>query len=197
MAKKKDPELREVSPKGTAMYPFLFKPCTNFNKEEFKITLVLNLADPGVKEYLKKIADFTKKHSSGSKMPFKIDKAEGTATIRFHTKNAPMVVDAKKNHITEDPKMGNGSVIRVAGVFKPFDGFGGGATAYLNKVQVVELVEYIPGADEFDEEDGFTSDSTDTSGDFDDEKAAEDSTDIDDFGADSEAEGEGEDDLAF
>lgn len=151
--------LKLASPAGKAMYPFLFKPCSLFNKVEHKVTLVLDLKDEGVKKYLTEIKKFHDENSSG-RLPYTVDKEAGTATIKFRTlvgegRSAPKVVDARRSLITEDPSIGNNSVIKVSGTFRPYEGFGGGTTAYLNSVQLLDLVPYAPGADDFEDEEGY------------------------------------------
>lgn len=164
--KQKVPTFKKASPKGKALYAYLFKPDTKFKgQEKFKMDLVLDINDPAVKDYLKAIKEFASEEAPGPGLPYEVDKDAGTAVVSFHTKNAPTVVDADKKPITKEISVGNGSIVRVSASFQPYEGFGGGVTAYLNAVQVIEHVPYVPGVGEFDVEEGFSKDDEE-GGDF-------------------------------
>ena len=76
------------------------------------------------------------------------------------------VVDAAKNILDPAPLVGNGSVIRVAAFAFPY--YMGttkevGISFLWSKMQIIDLVEFAAkGGDDFDEEDGFTSETTDS-----------------------------------
>lgn len=161
--KKDDDNPRIVSPKGKALYPFLFKPQTKFNEEGvFKISVVLNLKDAGVKEFLTSIKKFND-DNGGGKLPYDVDKDAGTATVKFKSSRQPVVKDAKCNVIEDDPMLANNSVVRASGRLARYEGFGGGTTIYLNGVQIIDLIVYQPD-DGFEEEDGYSvGDSSDES----------------------------------
>ena len=97
----------------------------------------------------------------GTKKPQKDE--DGNIVWQFKTnaidkegnKKKPIpVVDARKNPFKD--LIGNGSVCKVQYNINDWK-FGGktGTSAYLNAVQVLELVPYGGGGDEFEEEDGF------------------------------------------
>jgi translation elongation factor EF-Ts len=72
----------------------------------------------------------------------------------------PIVVDSKRNPLTKDTLIGNGSVIKVAVEPAPYmmqSTKSVGVSLRLKAVQVIDLVQYSAGANIFDEEDGFVS----------------------------------------
>jgi|TARA_R110000744_G_scaffold95919_4_gene185282 hypothetical protein len=71
------------------------------------------------------------------------------------TKGLPNILDAKKNVVPDTLDIGNGTVIKASvntfdWDFKGKKGVGVGCKAF----QILDLVEYAAGIDEFDEEDG-------------------------------------------
>lgn len=152
------------SPVGEAKWAKIVKPGTKYKSEEleYSIDLILDPTVPANKEYLTKIKAFAKENDV-SKLPVnkELDENEdetGMVVIKFKSQKKPRVVDAKKEPIEDDAfGVGNGSKVRVIGAFTVYEGFGGGVTAYLRAVQVIELVEYSEASlDMFDEEDGYT-----------------------------------------
>lgn len=81
----------------------------------------------------------------------------------------PKVVDAKKNTMSNDVLIGNGSLIKVA--THPYNwtfGKKSGIALGLDAIQIIDLVEYVDSlSDMFEEEEGFTTDDATSS--FDDE----------------------------
>lgn len=153
MAKKKDPVLKLVTPKGQFMYAHLFKPDTKFNdKGTFRVDVLMKLNDPGVKEFLKQVKDFQKETEAGPKLPYKVDEEAGTAVLKTKTMEPPTVVDAKKVEYTEDPRIGNGTTGKVSVSFAPYEQQGGGIACYIRAVQVINLKVYCPGVDDFEVE---------------------------------------------
>lgn len=152
--------LKLVTPRGSLLWPKLFKPDTKFNPDGVYSTgIVMHLEDPKVKEFLEKIKEFKEETNAGPKLPFSMDKDEGTVTLRCKTMELPAVVDAKKNPIDKDPNVGNGTVAKISVAFVPYEMQGGGLTCYIQAVQLIEVKHYTPGVDGFDEEDGYVYDN--------------------------------------
>lgn len=84
-----------------------------------------------------------------------------------------IVVDAKKNKLGKDaPLVGNGSVIRLVSYANPYYMASTktiGISHIWSKMQIIDLVEYGGGGDDFDDEDGFETDQVSGGNDFDDE----------------------------
>lgn len=156
-------KLSLVTPKGALQWPKLFKPETKFDPDGvYSTDIVFKLDAPGVKEFIDEIETFAEDQDTGPKMPYVIDEDAGTVTLKAKTKaknrdgaaQRPPVVDAKRNPITENPNIGNGSIAKLSVTFVPYDQSGGGVTCYLGAVQLLELKEYTPGVSAFDEEEG-------------------------------------------
>lgn len=86
-----------------------------------------------------------------------------------------VVVDAKKNRLSkaDAPLVGNGSEIRIVSYANPYYMASTktvGISHIWSKMQIIDLVEFSGGGDEFDEEDGFEDTSAPVeSNDFDEE----------------------------
>jgi hypothetical protein len=146
------------TPKAIAMYPFVTKPNTKFDAEgQYKITLVLDLKNNEehrqflrtCKGYVEETANLLKKKIE--KMPWRKhlrreDKSDtGMYEVTFKSGYAPRVFDAAGNKINGDLNVGNGSVVKVAYAWAPYEGFGGGVVLYFQALQILELVEYAGG----------------------------------------------------
>ena len=146
-----------VSPKGTAAYAWLTKPDTKFNPDGvFKTSLVVSAkeAQPFI-EAIKEayVGELGAKKLSKANLSHDVNE-DGTVTFKFKSKSKPKLFDSKGKPITGDIAVGNGSVIKVAGGFGPYDkGANTGCTLYLNSVQVIDLVEWT-GSSTFGEEEG-------------------------------------------
>jgi hypothetical protein len=81
-----------------------------------------------------------KKAKTSPGNPYKLNE-DGTYTFKFKTAKQPKVVDSAGNMIREEIRIGGGSIIQVKGLFKAYEGLGGGVSAYLNEVRVVKVVE--------------------------------------------------------
>lgn len=102
------------------------------------------------------------------------------------------VFDASNNEI--DVMLASGSKIRVSADLVFFTNPSAsqiGGSLRLKKVKVLELVEYKPGqgADEFEDEDGYTYEDEDDDSDFEDEG---DDAPLDDVDDDADTEGDGD-----
>lgn len=160
-----------TSPKGTAQWPWLSKPDTRYDAEGKYKTDVLVTKDEA-KDFMSTakelyVEEFGEKALSKAKWPFMVDDETGGVTIRAKSSKKPGLFDAKGNVITKDLAVGNGSVIKIAGLMQTYDAGGNkGVTAYLNGVQIIDLVEF-GGSAAFDEEDGYVFTAEETSNDND------------------------------
>ena len=180
MAKQKTPTLNFVTPLGVAVYPRLNKPDTKFDAEGvYKVNLRLDPTDEAVSKLLEKLTDFGKANNGIKNLPW-VDEADddgkptGYILLKLKVKafwpakdgqpaqsRKPAIVDGGKNPITET--VGGGSVIRVSGEARPYEGFGGGVSLAPLAVQVKELVVYKRGVDDFDVIDDAQQDAFDGS----------------------------------
>lgn len=166
-----------VSPKGTAAYAWLTKADTKFNPEGvYKTSLVVPIkeAEPFI-EAIKNayVEELGSKKLAKANLSHEVNEEEGTVTFKFKSKQKPKLFDSKGKPITADISVGNGSKIKVAGGFGPYDkGANTGVALYLNSVQIIDLVEWTGSSVFGEEEGGFVateaaeSDSSDDSSDF-------------------------------
>lgn len=86
------------------------------------------------------------------------------------------VVDAKRQRVKDEdvPLVGNGSIIRCVAYANPYSSPKDkvvGISLIWSKMQLIELVEYDgAGADDFEDEDGFSSNESDAGNEFDNEE---------------------------
>jgi len=152
------------TPKGTAKYPWLFKPDTRFDEEGvYHMGLLLDPKDPEVATFLASI----KKETGGKgKVPFKREEDSDMVCVKFKSGYPPTVVDAAKNAVPPTTRIGNGSIVKVAYTVNHYKGFGGGVNLYLQGVQLIGLTEFKRDIG-FGEEEGYKSDAeSDANGDL-------------------------------
>jgi hypothetical protein len=77
------------------------------------------------------------------KLPLAKDKKTREEYFKAHAgeKFKPVLVDAKANDLPPSVNPRGGTKARLSCTLEWYEGFGGGLTAYLNGVQIVELVE--------------------------------------------------------
>lgn len=145
-----------VTPVGTAVYPWLNKPDTKFNPDgEYSVTLVLS------KEDVKSIHNVVKPLMNGGKNnPIKEDlddqgEKTGNYKVKFKLKarvtpkrgdpfeQKPILLDEDGNRL--EKLIGGGSQIKVAYEAYAYDGMGGGVTLRVKKVRLAQggLIEYV------------------------------------------------------
>ena len=169
-----------VTPKGVAGYPKLTRPDTKFNAEGvYSTTLTIDKADAA--DFIAAIEEaytdeFGAKALPKANWPFKEE--DGKVTFKFKTKTRPILIDSKGNTIAtkvaDELRIGSGSVLKIRGAISCRAVSGKNyATLYMNKVMLVELVEFSGGGFE-PEEGGFVApgaseseDEVDTSSDAD------------------------------
>lgn len=182
------PRELHVSPRGEALWAKVLGEPAGFedNPRAWSVTLVLDPSDPETIAFTEKLEamflDFhgpkpkvarygwpfgeqTTKDDKGREVPtgkveFRFKKKEFTA--KGIAKEAPVVVDAKKNLWPAEQLIGNGSKIKVAFSTYPWEmGGGKGMSLELEQVQVLELVSYASAeTDPFQEEDGYVVETT-------------------------------------
>ena len=181
---KKNWNIRLVTPAATASWCHLDKTEVIDGDEtnKYSITLVLPAAAPETLQFVNKYLEIKSQcqqlvdkdfGNEGYKMG-----EDGSYEFKFKSKRKPVVVDSKKNLVTERVMGG----AKVKCIVKPwfYTGLGGGVSLQLVSVQVLEMSDGDAAAsDMFDEEDGFESsgnqpsdghydtDDTDDTSDFD------------------------------
>lgn len=171
--------------KGTAYWPYIFKPDTKWNEDgDYKIKFRLKGEDAvslqkKIDGFLNDSVEQAKQKLEGKKIkkadpPYEEvlddnDNPTGELEFKFkqraviNTKNGTMqkrvkVVDAKGSPITNELKVGNGSTVKVA--YDPNLYYtptaGAGVSLRLVGVQIIDLVEYANDeSNVFGEEEGF------------------------------------------
>ena len=166
-------------PSGVALYPRLNKPDTKFDAEGvYKVDVRYDPSDPEVATWFEALKKFAIKHDKnpanvgvkheagddGAPTGMLIAKFKTAALWPDGTSRKPAIVDSRKQPLTEI--VGGGSILRVNGDMSIYDGFGGGVTLGIKAVQVLKLVPYIAGVDDFNDE-GDDDDDRGVNDDFD------------------------------
>jgi hypothetical protein len=154
-----------VTPVGVAVYPRLNKPDTKFDNEGvYKVTLRLDPNDADVAAMVAKMEAFMAENGLAGKANGMKDEADdngvptGMLLMNFKVKamwpdgtsRKPAIVDAGKQ--PTEANVGGGSLIRISGEMSTYDGFGGGISLSPKAIQVVKLVTWNAGVDDFDME---------------------------------------------
>jgi len=191
---------REVSPKGVGRFVMIDKPSTKFKEDgEYIVKLALPASSKPAKAFMKKIDGWLDEcwemHESKRKAqpPYVEDGDEilfvfkQNGVFRSKKDNSERkvtinVVDSKLNPIKVN--VGQGSELKVS--FRPslYKSPGGdGVKMYMDAVQVLNLVEYVPTSElGFSEEEGFEASEDETSDGFKAEEGYETATeDEEDF----------------
>lgn len=137
--------------KGELYYTFLRRVDSAFGTDKWKLSLALE-GDQLAKA--KELGLQLREDSSG-KIPGQHIQIKRNCVKKNGEKANPVeVIDAKKAAIPDAVvnTIGNGTVAKVK--FNDIEYAKGKKTLYLEKVQILDLVPYVPGGD-FDEEDGF------------------------------------------
>lgn len=136
-----------VTPKGSAVWPWLSNPDTRYNAEGVYKTDLMVPKDQAqaimakAKEIF--VEEYGDKALPKAKWPFEIDEESGGVRIRAKSAKKPVLYDAAGSVIKEDLNVGNGSGIKVSGVMSTYNAGGNtGVTMYLNAVQIIDLVEF-------------------------------------------------------
>ena len=157
-----------TTPTGVALYPWLNKPDTEYNKDgEYKVNLVLskeeaqpiiNTINEVFSENLKdEMKKQKKKELKKANPPYaeELDddgKATGNVIFKFKSKAVykPAIFDANGETVI-NPQIWGGSEIRVNAALYPYfvSSIGAGVSLKLRAVQVIALVEGSEGAGRF------------------------------------------------
>jgi len=156
-----------VTNKGTAMYPWLNQPDTQFDADGvYKCNLIL--PEDHTKE-LRKQVDKVVKEEFGDKaknvrLPFKTDDETGHAIIVTKSKFQPKFCDASGQIMTGSiPKIWGGSTLKLGGYISPYSAGGNiGISLHLTKVQIINPVSGDSNDGiTFGEEEGFLASNQD------------------------------------
>lgn len=146
---KTTPLLKGATPKGILTWAWLEKPDTKFGKSQYKAALRLEKGIPENDAFVKKINDLHKSvKGKTDQRPFKDgdvlaednekrENLRGFWVMTFKSKNKPEQMDAKRNELKVSARSGDLAKISFSlvgmdtGTFK-------GATAYLNKIMLLE-----------------------------------------------------------
>ena len=162
------PLAKGATPKGILTWAWLDKPDTKFGKTQYKASLRLEKGVPINDEFVKKMNDLHKSvKGKTDQRPFKDGDAmaednekrenlRGFWIMAFKSKNKPEQMDALKNPLKVSARSGDLAKISYSlvgmdtGTFK-------GATAYLNKVMLLE--RRAQDDDGLDAEEGYGADT--------------------------------------
>lgn len=149
------------SAKGTAMYPWLNNPDTQFDAAgQYKVNLRMS------KEEAQPLIDAVKEaaneafgpKANSAKLPFKTDEETGDTIVVTKSKFQPKFVDSTGQAIKTNnlPEIYGGSTLKVGGQMFPYNAGGSiGVSLQLGAVQLIELSESSNGANiSFEAEDG-------------------------------------------
>lgn len=181
MPKKEVLQLEVITPKAEIRFHNLLKP--SVYKEgsipKYDVTILLDPDNQEHAKFIEMLQEFEEKAKQAilsQKSPakrkmmnfrpiFKLDLDQdgnetGYMLFTARSQYPPVVVDSRKIKIQPPENLGRGSVVRVGAIVKPYEsGINYGVTAYLQAVQIIELVEYNTAfgfIDKFGVEDGFT-----------------------------------------
>jgi hypothetical protein len=210
MAKAKNPKY--TTAKAIASYPYFNKPDEFKGATRYKASLIMDReeAAPLMDKCEKVLKDFVESHNEAVKngdkkgkkinlkkallnMPFEDHETDDDKVVFRVKQNAEVngekvrliIYDAKGTRLKKAPIIRGGSVVKVAGTIRAYDGLGGGVTLSISAVQIIELSEGGAGdvdADNFGfgEEEGFAADDNDFQDETDDEDFEDEDEDDDD-----------------
>ena len=145
------PLLKGATPAGLLTWAWLEKPDTKFGKSQYKSAIRLKKGEKVNDDFVKKVNDLHKSvKGKADQRPFKDgdamaedseggkrDNLRGYWVMTFKSKNKPEQLDAKRNELKVSARSGDLAKISFSlvgmdtGTFK-------GATAYLNKIMLLE-----------------------------------------------------------
>jgi len=147
--------------KGTAMYPYLNAPDTQFDTAgQYKVNLRMSKDDaqPLIDACKKAANDAFGEKAKTAKLPFKTDKETGDLIVVAKSKFQPKFVDSTGATIlaSHAPQIYGGSTLKAAGnLFVYSAGGNHGISLQLGAVQLIELSDSPSGQDiSFEAEEG-------------------------------------------
>lgn len=175
MPKKK--QLQIVTPIGTAQYAWIARADQGheFSDGKFKVTLLMNPAEPGVQELIDNIEAEVKKAAIAEwgKLPKvlrspiksgddiadeKEDKEEwrGMLVLTSKSKYQPGLVDAERNELAHNVFVKSGDTIRLSAALIPY--VVGGVKGVSMQLRTIQLLAQRPVAESFDDTEGYSTD---------------------------------------
>ncbi len=179
-----------VTPKGEALWCKHKEPDRKFDADgTLSTSLVLKADDPATTAFIERLDKLLDKafeetvETLGAKgkqvrkRDMYVEDEQGNYVFKFNLKGVDarkargqqhsiQIVDAHKNKLDDAPLVGNGSTIRVASFVFPYYMAVSkevGLSFMWTKMQIIELVEFASKDDDFDDEDGFVTDTVDES----------------------------------
>jgi len=171
--------IKVLTPVGVAAYAWIARPDSGheFSDGKYKTTLTMDPSQPGVTEGLAKLEAAVKEAAIAEwgklpkvyRSPIKsgddiADEKEGKEDLRgmfqltSKSKFQPGMVDAQRNELPEDVFVSSGDTIRISAVLIPYTAGGmKGVALQLRNVQLLEQRSASSGGDEFDDEDGYST----------------------------------------
>lgn len=144
--------VKMVSPKGSAFYPKINRPDQKYNN--YQASIILSKDDG--EELLEKLKEVFVDECGPKKLDkatFPIKKQEdGTYLFKSTSKQKPKIFDSKGKPVlnSDELNIGGGTVMKVS-FSATVKQDRTGVTAYLNAVQIIDLVEYVGSAFEAEE----------------------------------------------
>jgi len=165
-------KVKFMSQKGTAQYPWLNNPDTQFNSEgQYKVNIKMTQADAA--DLMKQAQSFANDNFGNkgekAKMPWKIDDETGEVSFVTKSKYKPKFVDSSGQVIAEGkvPTIYAGTELKVAGNFYPYNTGGNiGVSLQLGAVQIIKLTEQKSSMGFDAVEDGFVAANDDEGEDY-------------------------------
>jgi len=165
-----------ITPRGTALFPCLLRSEVYQGKETGYLTCKIVFEGEALETIKAQVSEFLEetygpKKAKTAKSPFRETK-DGKVYILFKAKSKtkdgePRVVpfvDAKAKPVQRKVLLGSGSTIKISGSMLPKGDGEPGVSFWMNNIQIIRLVEYKPGNNDFtpeEEEGGFDGDEFD------------------------------------
>ena len=164
MANNNKKKMLFTTPKGTAMYPWLTRPDTQFHPDgQYKVNVRMSKEDAQqmLDDIREAANDAFGDKAKNANMPWKTDTDTGEIVLITKSKFAPRLVDSSGQVIPDAkaPQVNSGSTIKAAGTMYPYNAGGKiGISLQLAGVQIIELAKRGDGDMGFGNEgDGFIS----------------------------------------
>ncbi len=142
-------EKKTVFIRGKAWYPKIFTPVSNYNKDGYEWTIDLALDEAGIAQVSSEISKKKIKESDkfGKYIRFKQStQFKDAVSGEMKTRKGPEVIDAAGKPWELSKKIGNESLVDIKASVVDY-GPGKELGVYLQKVRVLELVEYEASED--------------------------------------------------
>tara|TARA_R100000951_G_scaffold21379_1_gene17796 strand:+ start:4076 stop:4621 length:546 start_codon:yes stop_codon:yes gene_type:complete len=147
MANNNKKKMLFTTPKGTAMYPWLTRPDTQFHPEgQYKVSVRMSKEDAQqmMDDCRDAANDAFGDKAKEANMPWKADADTGEIVLITKSKYQPRLVDSTGQVIADAkaPQVNSGSTIKAAGTMYPYNAGGKiGISLQLAGVQIIELAK--------------------------------------------------------